>query len=431
MTRSHKAAARREGKVMTEPSTSPAAYSVPDKGSGPLTGVRVLELGTLLAGPFTGRLLGDMGAEVIKVEPPDKPDPMRHWGHERYKGRSLWWPVQTRNKKCITLNLRAEKGQQMLLKLVKYSDAIVENFRPGTLEKWNLGFDRLSEANSRIILARVSGYGQTGPYRDRAGFASVAEAMGGLRYINGFPGEAPPRSGISLGDSLAAMFAAQGILAALYWRDALGGGQGQEIDVSLMEACFSLLESTVPEYDLLKKIREPSGTGLKGVAPSNLFKSKDGKWMVIAANHDNLFRRLCEAMGKPDLADKETFATHLARAENQEELEKIVADWASQHDAEEIDAKLNSAGVVCGPVYSIADIFEDPQYRERDMLVEHQDPEIGKFAGPGIVPKFSETPGEVRWPGPWEEGSHNAEIYGGLLGLSDAEITSLENEGIC
>ena len=401
-----------------------------DPGPGPLAGVRLIELGTLLAGPFSGRLLGDMGAEIIKVEAPDKPDPMREWGHARYNDRALWWPVQSRNKKCITLDLRSERGQELMLELVAHSDVVTENFRPGTLEKWNLAYERLSEANPRIILARVSGYGQTGPYRDRAGFAAVAEAMGGLRYINGFPGQAPPRTGISLGDSLAAMFTTQGILAALYWRDALGGGRGQVIDISLMEGCFSMLEGAVPEYDLVGNIREPSGTGLKGVAPSNLFESKDGKWMVIAANQDNVFRRLCRAMNLPELATDSRFQTHLARGRNQEEIEAIVADWAGEHDAVEIDRVLNDAGVVCGPVYSIADIFEDAQYQARDMLLEHHDADLGSFTGPGIVPKFSETPGEVRWSGPWEIGAHNHEIYGELLGLSETEIDDLRREGI-
>ncbi|HEY8629854.1 MAG TPA: CoA transferase [Gaiellaceae bacterium] len=407
-----------------------AAEARETETEGALAGVRVIELGMLLAGPFAGRLLGDMGAEIIKVEPPGKPDPLRDWGHARYKGRSLWWPVQSRNKKCVTLNLREERGQQLLLELVKRSDVVIENFRPGTLERWNLGFDQLSEANPRIVLARVSGYGQTGPYAGRAGFAAVAEAMGGLRYINGFPGEAPPRTGISLGDSLAAMFAAQGILAALYHRDALGGRRGQEIDVSLMESCFALLESAVPEYDRLGIVRQPAGTGLKGVAPSNIFKSRDGLWVVIAANQDNVFRRLCEAMGQPELGDDPRFATHLARGENQDEIEAIVAEWAATLDAREIDRLLNEAGVVCGPIYTIADVFEDPQYRDREMLIEHEDEDFGTFIGPGIVPKFSATPGRVRWSGPWQEGSHNAEIYGGLLGLSDDELAELEAEGI-
>jgi formyl-CoA transferase len=390
----------------------------------------VLELGMLLAGPFTGRLLGDMGAEIIKVEPPGKPDPLREWGKARYKGRSLWWGVQSRNKKCVTLDLRTEKGQELLLDLARQSDVVVENFRPGTLEKWNLGWDELQEANPGLVLCRVSGYGQTGPYSPRAGFASVAEAMGGLRYLNGFPGEPPPRLHLSLGDSLAGMFAAQGILAALYRRDALGGGRGQVVDVSLLESCFALLESTVPEYDRLGVVRGPGGTGLKGVAPSNIFRSRDGKWMVIAANADNVFRRLCEAMGSPELADDERFATHLARGEHQEEIEGIVAEWAGGLDAAEIDRVLNEAGVICGPIYTIADIFEDDHFRAREMLVEHEDPELGTYIGPGIVPKFSETPGEVRWSATWEHGSHNREIFGGLLGLSDETLAELKAEGV-
>ena len=400
-------------------------------GPGPLAGLRMIELGTLLAGPFAGRLLGDMGAEVVKVEAPGQPDPLRDWGHARYEGRSLWWPVQSRNKKCITLNLRERRGQELLLELVRVSDVVTENFRPGTLERWNLGYDRLSTANPGVVLARISGYGQTGPYAQRAGFASVAEAMGGLRYINGFPGEAPPRAGISLGDSLAAMFAVQGILAALYRRDWPGGdGRGQVVDVSLMEASFALLESTVPEYDRLGIVRQPGGTGLKGVAPSNIFKSRDDTWVVIAANQDALFRRLCDAMGRPELADDPRFATHLARGENQEAIEAIVAEWAARHDAREIDHVLNDAGVVCGPIYSIADIFEDPQFQAREMLVEHVDPEFGGYVGPGIVPKFSDTPGAVRWSGTWEEGSHNQEIYCGLLGLSASELDALREDAV-
>jgi crotonobetainyl-CoA:carnitine CoA-transferase CaiB-like acyl-CoA transferase len=401
-----------------------------DPGSGPLAGVRVLELGTLLAGSFSGRLLGDMGAEIVKVEAPNAGDPLREWGRAHYRNRTLWWPVQSRNKKCITLDLRTERGQGLMIELVERSDVVIENFRPGTLEKWNLDYERLSDANPKIILARISGFGQSGPYRNRAGYASVAEAMGGLRYINGFPGQARPRSGISLGDSLGAMFATQGILAALYRRDALGGARGQVIDVSLMEACFSLLESAVPEYDLTGAIREPSGTGLEGVAPSNLFESKDGKWVVIAANQDTVFRRLCEAMEMPELAVDERFSTHRARGTNQQEIEGIVARWAAAHDAAEIDKVLNDTGVVCGRVYSVADIFEDPQYRARDMLVEHQDDEVGTFLGPGVVPKFSDTPGRIRWSGPWMLGAHNREVYGNLLGLSANDIDLLRREGI-
>ena len=414
------AAAATEGRL--RPST---------EGPGPLAGVRVVELGMLLAGPFTGRLLGDMGAEIIKVEPPGQPDPLRDWGHARYEGRSLWWPVQSRNKKCVTLNLREERGQELLLALVEHSDVLVENFRPGTLERWNLAPERLWEVNPRLVIARVSGYGQTGPYAPRAGFASVSEAMGGIRHINGFPDEPPPRIHISLGDSLAGMFAAQGILAALYRRDALGGGRGQVVDVSLMEACFALLESMVPEYDRLGIVRGPGGTGLKGVAPSNIFKSSDGKWMVIAANADKVFGRLCEAMGQAGLArgPQVRHPCRPRRAPGGARGHRRRVGPAA-HDAAEIDAVLNEAGVICGPIYTIADIFEDEQYRAREMLVEHHDPEFGSYIGPGIVPKFSETPAEVRWSATWEEGSHNQDVYGGLLGLSGDELERLKEDGI-
>ncbi len=397
---------------------------------GPLAGIRVIELGTLLAGPFTGRLLGDLGAEIIKVEAPGKPDPIRDWGKARYEGRSLWWPVQSRNKKCVTLNLREARGQEVLLRLVEQADVVTENFRPGTLERWNVGYEQMSAVNPGIVLARISGYGQTGPYASRAGFASVSEAMGGMRHINGFPGEAPPRMHISLGDSLAGMFATQGILSALYWRDAGGGGLGQVVDVSLMEAAFALLESTVPEYDRLGIVRGPQGTNLKGIAPSNIFRSRDEKWMVIAANADGVFRRLCGAIGRPELADDARFETHIARGDNQDEIEGIIADWALQHDAAEIDSILNEAGVICGPIYTIADIFDDPQFKAREMLLEHVDPEFGPYIGPGIVPKLTRTPGAVRWSATWDEGSHNADVYGGLLGLSDDEIAELREEGI-
>ena len=399
-------------------------------GPGPLAGVRLIELGMLLAGPFTGRLLGDLGAEIIKVEPPGQPDPLREWGKARYRDRSLWWPVQGRNKKCVTLNLREEAGQRLLLELVKHSDVLVENFRPGTLERWNVGPAELWEANPKLVVCRVSGYGQTGPYAPRAGFASVAEAMGGIRYINGFEGEPPPRIHISLGDSLAGMFAAIGVLSALYKRDSLGFGRGQVVDVSLLESCFALLESTVPEYDRLKIVRGPGGTGLKGVAPSNIFKSSDDKWTVIAANADNVFRRLCEAMEQPELADDPRFKTHLDRGDHQEEIERIVGEWAGRHTAADIDRVLNDAGVICGPIYTIADIFEDEHCWAREMLARHVDPEFGEYIGPGIVPKLSETPGEIRWSATWEEGSHNEEVYGGLLGLSSEEIDRLKSEAV-
>jgi formyl-CoA transferase len=412
--------------------STPGPQSAPDeRGSlGPLEGIRVIELGALLAGPFAGRLIADLGAEVIKVEPPDRPDPMRSWGQEHLDGKSLWWPLVARNKRCITLNLRTEEGQKLLLDLVAKSDAIVENFRPGTLEKWGLGFDKLQEVNPGIVLVRVSGYGQTGPYRERAGYAAAAEAMGGLRYINGYPDQDPPRSGISLGDSLAGMFAAHGLLAALYKRDALGGKTGQVVDVSILESCFALLESASSEYDLLGRVRKPSGTRLPGVSPSNVFTASDGKKLVIAANQDSLFRRLCAVMGRPEFAEDPKFATHTARFENQDELEGYIQDWASERTAAEIADVLNAEGVVCGPIYSIEDIFNDAHVQEREMLVKHHDPDLGEFIGPGVLPKFSDTPGGVRWPGPQGIGVHNAEVYREVLGLEADDLKALTDRGI-
>ena len=415
---------------LTEPAIAPSSAPAAAPAQGPLAGMRVLELGTLIAGPFAGRLLGDLGAEVVKVERPGSPDPMRQWGQAPYKGRSLWWAVQSRNKKCVTLDLRSQRGRELLLGLVERSDAVVENFRPGTLERWGLGFDALVEANPRIVLTRVSGFGQTGPYAERAGYASVAEAMGGLRYVNGFPGDAPPRFGHSLGDSLGGMFAALGTLAALYRRDALGGERGQVVDVSLMEACYALLEGTVPEYDRCGVVREPTGTSLPGLSPSNTFCSADGRWVIIAANQDTLFRRLCEVMGRPELAEDPRFATHVDRGSNGAVLDGIIADWAKGHDARELDRILNDAGVVCGPIYTVADIVEDPQFQARDMLLRHEDPELGAFVGPGVVPKLSDTPGSVRWTGPTEPGAHNADVLGGLLGLDGGQLERLRAEGV-
>jgi crotonobetainyl-CoA:carnitine CoA-transferase CaiB-like acyl-CoA transferase len=409
--------------------SGPGAASPGPGAGGPLVGLRVVELGTLVAGPFLGRLLADFGAEVIKVEPPGQGDPMREWGPNRYQGRPLWWPVQSRNKKLITLDLRRSEGAELARRLVAVSDVLIENFRPGTLEGWGLGPDQLLELNPALVIARVSGYGQTGPYAARPGFASAGEAMGGLRYINGYPGEAPPRMGISLGDSLAAMFAVQGVLMALYDREA-HGGRGQVVDASILESCFALLESMVPEYAKLGVTREPAGTGLEGVAPSNVYRSRDGRWIVIAANSPNLWQRLCQAIGRPDLLEDERFRTHWDRGRNRHLLDEIMAAWVEQRDAAEVDQAMSDAGVVCGPVYSIADIFHDPHYRSRDMFLTLEDPELGELVVPGIVPKLSRTPGEVRHPGPWQLGAHNREVYCGLLGLSEAELEELSAAGL-
>jgi crotonobetainyl-CoA:carnitine CoA-transferase CaiB-like acyl-CoA transferase len=401
-----------------------------DPPASALSAVRVLEVGSLIAGPFAGRLMADFGADVIKVEAPGKPDPLRGWGNGSYRGRKLWWPVQARGKRCITLDLRLPRGQELFLELVEQSDVVIENLRPGSLEQWDLGYERLAAVNPGIILARVSGYGQTGPLAHRAGFASVAEAVSGLRHLGGFPDRPPPRLGISLGDSLAAMFALQGILLALVWRDTLGQGRGQVVDVALTEACFAMLESAVPEYDRLGVTRGPSGTGLAGIVPSNIFRSADERWVVIAANVDTVFRRLTAAMGRPELADDPRFATHEARAANQDAIETVIADWAGARTAAEIDAELDVAGVPAGIVATIADIFEDPQFRAREMLVDAVDDEIGTYKAPGIVPKLSETPGSLRWSGRAEPGTDNGDVYGGLLGCSDAELAALREEGV-
>lgn len=393
----------------------------------PLTGVRVVELGSLIAGPFAGRLLADFGAEVIKVEDPGRPDPLREWGNARHRDRTLWWPVQSRNKKCVTLNLRNDNGRRLLLALLADADVLLENFRPGTLERWGLAPETLWEHNRGLIVARVSGFGQCGPGKDRAGYASVAEAIGGLRHLNGFADRPPPRTGISLGDSLAAMFATQGILTALYCRDARGGA-GQVVDVSLVDSCFSLLESVVPEYAATGAVRGPSGTRLEGIAPSNLFQTNDGKWIVIAANQDTVFERLVLAMGEPGLAQDPRYKTHEDRGKNQEELEQRIAEWAMALPSECVTKILDESAVPCGIVHTAADIFADPLFEERQMLVHVEDPELGDIVMPGVIPKLSATPGSIEWSGP-AMGQHNEEVFGGLLGLDDEEIEALRREG--
>lgn len=396
--------------------------------TGPLEGLRVIELGSIVAGPYAGRLLADYGADVIKVEAPGRPDPLRDWGQESYKGHHLWWTVHDRNKRCITLDLRTEHGQEMLVELAKQVDVVVENFRPGTLERWNVGYDRLSAINPGLILARVSGYGQTGPYASKAGYASVAEAVSGLRGINGYLGQAPPRMGISLGDSLAGMVAVQGVLAALYGRSHTG--RGQVVDIALTEACLSMLESTIPEYDKLGRVRQPGGTRLDGIAPSNLYQAADGSWLVVAANQDSVFRRLVTAMNRAELAEDPRFTDHIARGEHQDEIDQIVGDWVAEHSAAEVQAILDEAGVVVGPVNTAADIVADPQFQARGMLVEHHDERLDEdVLGPGIVPTFSGTPGSVRWAGPPTPGTHNREVFDELLGLSTDDIDALHADG--
>ncbi|MDT5095931.1 MAG: formyl-CoA transferase [Mycobacterium sp.] len=397
--------------------------------TGPLDGVRVIEVGTLISGPFAGRLLGDMGAEVIKIEPPGQPDPLRTWGQAELDGHHFFWTVHARNKKAITLNLRGARGRDLFLDLVERSDVIVENFRPGTLEKWGLGYDVLRERNRGIVLVRVSGYGQTGPEAGKAGYASVAEAASGLRHMNGFPGGPPPRLALSLGDSLAGMFAAQGAIAALYRRSITG--DGQVVDAALTESCLAIQESTIPDYDVGGVVRGPSGTRLEGIAPSNIYQTADGSWVVIAANQDTVFRRLCAAMGRPELAADDRFANHVARGRNQDELDKIIGDWAAQRQPGNIIATLSEAGVISGPINTVAEVVEDPQLRARGMIADHWDERVQRnVLGPGVVPVLSETPGTIRNAGPATPGQHNDEVYRGLLGRTEAELDGLRQEGV-
>ena len=397
--------------------------------AGPLDGIRVLEVGTLISGPFAGRLLGDMGAEVIKIEPPGAPDPLRTWGQAELNGHHFFWTVHARNKKAVTLDLRVPRGRELFLELVEKSDIVVENFRPGTLEKWGLGYDVLRERNRGIILVRVSGYGQTGPDAHKAGYASVAEAASGLRHMNGFPGGPPPRLALSLGDSLAGMFAAQGALAALYRRTVTG--DGQVVDAALTEACLAVQESTIPDYDVGGVVRGPSGTRLEGIAPSNIYPTADGSWVVIAANQDTVFRRLCQAMGQPELATDERFADHVARGRNQDELDKIIGAWAGSREPGDIIATLSEVGVIAGPINTVAEVVEDPQLLARGMIADHWDERIGRnVKGPGVIPVLTETPGTIRRAGSAHPGQHNEEIIGALLGHTEAELHQLRAEGV-
>lgn len=395
---------------------------------GALDDVRVLELGTLIAGPYAGRLLADNGADVIKVEAPDRPDPLREWG-QASGGHQFFWTVHARNKRCVTLDLRTDRGRDLLLRLVEQSDVVLESFRPGTLERWGLGYDVLAAVNPRIVLARVSGYGQTGPLAGRAGYASVAEAVSGLRHLNGYPGQLPPRIALSLGDSLAGMFAYQGILAALLARHRTG--RGQVVDTALTEACLAVLESTVPDYDQTGHVRQPGGTRLDRVAPSNLYRAKDGLPVIIAANQDTVFARLAELMGRAELARDERFVNHTSRGEHQDELDELIGEWAGTITAQELIDRCNAAGVVAGGVNTVAEVVVEPQFVERGLFVDHVDQQTGHAVkGVGVVPHLSETTGEVRWAGPSQPGVHNDDVYRQLLGLAEAELEDLAAAGV-
>jgi crotonobetainyl-CoA:carnitine CoA-transferase CaiB-like acyl-CoA transferase len=397
-------------------------------GDGPLTGLRVIEFGQLLAGPYVGTLLGDFGADVVKIEAPGSGDAMRDWGRLRHNDHSLWWSILARNKRSVTLNLREPEGQAIAMRLCESADVVLENFRPGTMEKWGLGPEDVDAKNPKAIYARVTGYGQTGRYRDRPGFASASEAISGLRGINGYPDQAPPRTGLSLGDTLAAQSAFQGILLALYARDARGA-TGQVVDASITDACFAVMESTVLEFEKTGTVRKPTGPRLPRIAPSNVYRSKDGKWVVIAANHDTLWRRLAKLMGRPELGDDERFTSHHARGENEDLLDEIIGEWAKEHTADELDTIVNEAGVVCAPVYTAADIYEDPYFRERELLVEYEDEVHGRVSAQGIVPKLSATPGRVRQAARWTVGADTEAVLG-ELGVEGEELDALREAGV-
>lgn len=391
--------------------------------TGPLTDLRVVELGTLIAGPFCGQLFGDMGAEVIKVEPPGTGDPMRAWG----RGLPVWWPVIARNKKSVTLNLREPRGQELFKDLVARADVVIENFRPGTLERWGLDYETLSAVNERLVMVRVSGFGQTGPYARRAGYGSVGEAMGGIRYLAGDPDRPPSRVGLSIGDSLAATFACVGALAALHDRERTG--KGQVVDSAIYEAVLAVMESTVPEYTQGGTIRERSGAILPKTAPSNVYPTADGEMIVMGANQDSVFARLAEAMGRPELAADPRYADHVARGEHQDELDHVIAGWTATLEADPLLDVLERHGVPAGRIFRAPEMLTDPHFQARDAIVDVAHPLFERLKMQNVFPKLSRTQGTVRWPGP-ELGAHNAEVYGGLLGLSGDELAALGAAGI-
>lgn len=408
---------------------------------GPLNGIRVLELGNLIAAPYAGRLFAEFGAEVIKVERPRTGDELRQWRLLRGQ-TSLFWSLQARNKKSVTLDLRTPAGQEIILKLLPHADVVLENFRPGTLEKWRLGFEAMKAVNPDLICVRISGYGQTGPYRDRPRFGGIAEAMGGLRHLTGYPDRPPTRVGVSLGDSLAGLFGTIGALMALLYRerrrnqtpeDASTAGYGQVVDVALYEAVFAVTESLLPEYDGYGVVRERTGNVLPGLTPSNTYACQDEKWVTIGGNADGVFKRLMRAIGQPALADDPRFADNVGRTRHRELLDGMIAGWTARHPLDEVMETLIEAGVPAGSIYDAADIAGDPHYQARGMLEEHEvaigPGETSTVRFPGIVPKLSETPGATQWIGP-ALGAHNDEIYGQLLGLTPEQREQLQRDGI-
>jgi len=394
---------------------------------GPLAGVRVIEMGQLIAGPFCGQVLGDFGAEVIKLEDPKTGDPMRQWGRSKPKGLSPWWPVIGRNKKSVTVDLRTDEGRAIARDLIAGADVVVENFRPGTLEKWGLGYEALSKLNPGLVMARVSGYGQTGPYAKRAGYALVGEAMGGLRHITGEPDRNPARAGISIGDSLSGLNAALGVMMALHARHATG--KGQVVDAAIYESVLTVMENLVTEYDLTGYIRERSGAVLPGIAPSNVYPTKSGELVLIGANQDTLFKRLCELMGRPDLAEDPRYRDHAARGVNQGELDARIAAWTLDQDIDDLLPKLEEAGLACGRIYRAPEMLADPQFQARDSIVTVPHPVFGQVKMQNAFPRLTATPGGVRWPGP-TLGEHTDEVLTGVAGMTAEKVADLKARGV-
>ena len=394
--------------------------------AGPLDGIRVLELGQLIAGPFASRMLAEFGADVIKIETPVTGDPLRKW-RMLHEGTSVWWAAQSRNKRSVTLNLRDPEGQDIARRLAAEADVVIENFRPGALEGWGLGWDTLHALNPRLVMLRVSGYGQTGPYRDLPGFGVIGEAMGGLRHLSGEPGRTPVRVGVSIGDSLAALHGVIGILLALRHRDQ-NGGEGQMVDVALYESVFNMMESLLPEYSVFGAVRQAAGSSLPGIAPSNAYRCRDGKFALIAGNGDSIFRRLMEVIERPDLGEDPALAQNDGRVANVERIDAAISDWTEQRSLGEVLAHLNEARIPAGKIYDVADIAADPHYRAREMIVDSTLADGTPVQVPGVLPKLNATPGTIRTLAP-ELGQHTDEVLA-TLGLDDAKRAALRERGI-
>jgi formyl-CoA transferase len=387
----------------------------------PLEGLKVVELGQLIAGPFAGKFFAEFGAEVIKIEPPESGDPLRRW-RQLHQGTSLWWYVQNRGKKSVTADLRVSEGQEIVRRLARQADVLIENFRPGTLEKWGLGYGALAAANPGLVMLRLSGFGQTGPMRGEAGFGAIGESMGGLRYVTGFPDRPPVRSNLSIGDAIASLHGVIGTMMALHHRN-VNGGKGQVIDVALYEAVFNMMESALPEYDMFGVVRERTGSNLTGIVPSNTYLSRDQVHVVIGANGDSIFKRLMTLIGRDDLGNDPSLADNAGRAKRADELDRVIGEWTATLDADELVRRLNEAKVPNGKIYSIADIVRDPQFLAREMIREVRLPDGAPLKVPAVVPKLTDTPGDVGAIGP-RLGEHNDEVFS-RLGYSPADVASL------